>query len=112
MSVHEQIEPVGGLIRRDNEGNVNGFASAFALPDRDVIATTEGIGVPAFMTASDPDTRAALISHLENEHGLSLKTVDPGKTVRIHGFSAKNWNSPWEPTGPKPNWLVIKNPEE
>lgn len=112
MSLHEQIEPVGGLIRRDNEGNVNGFASAFALPDRDVIATTEGIGVPAFMTASDPDTRAALISHLENEHGLSLKTVDPGKTVRIHGFSARNWNSPWKPTGPKPNWLVIKNPEE
>ncbi|TSC90183.1 MAG: hypothetical protein G01um10145_287 [Microgenomates group bacterium Gr01-1014_5] len=111
MSLHERIEPVEGLIRRDENGEIIGFATAYVCPERDLIATSEGIGTPGFTVASDPDIRDALINHLR-DHGIPIRAFDPKNSVRIHGFSAKNWNSPWEPKGPQPNWLVIKNPAE
>ena len=64
MSLHERVEPVEGLIRRDTNGEIIGFATAYVCPDRDLIETPEGIGIPGFKVASDPDTRDDLINHL------------------------------------------------
>lgn len=85
-----------------------GFAAA--LPVEKIIEKDEEITVLE-VVGTDDETIEELRKMIEEETGIPIETINEnnlGNSSRFY-FSSSIWNSPWEPTGPKPNW--IKPPE-
>lgn len=76
---------------------------------RDMVTTSEGTFIEADVDVYAEDEKAASdhMEHLRREHGFLDKL--PGvRSSRSFGFTSTHWNAPWEPKGPKPNWVQDK----
>lgn len=48
-----------------------------------------------------------IIGHLAERAGASMQVRDPdGKVSKNFSVGKKNWNAPWQPTGPTPPWSL------
>lgn len=56
--------------------------------------------------ASSPDGIDRVKEEVDDLLGYEGERVTSRGNGKYYGFSSGNWNSPWNPPGPKPNWRV------
>jgi hypothetical protein len=75
--------------------------------------TKDGVGIVSEIVGNSEEAVNQTVEFLNSiTMGHQMGKTEKVDSSKGHTFGFTNWNSSWNPEGPKPNWVVPKNPSK
>jgi len=69
--------------------------------------TSDGANITWAVAASDEEMGQNWVDSAKEELGGKWTRLnEQGPKSNFFGFSSSRWNAPWQPEGPKKNWMI------